>query len=212
MRLSRLTLFLYTISLLLFSCEKKDPNKQIDEGIIKGEIYKSKEIGWEIRIPSGWSVVSRDVTQKSEEKGQNAVEQSTGQKFDLSSLKHLISFQKNQFNMFASTSEPFMEEFPGEYEENNKNINSLIYQTFIDQGIKADSSSGQEVIQGIKFNTFYTTIYAPDGKVILNQILYSKLINGYDFGVNINYNNEEDKKTMIDAWKKSKFEDSLKKL
>ncbi|CAD0007825.1 MULTISPECIES: hypothetical protein [Flavobacterium] len=211
MRLSRITLLIYTISLLLFSCDRKDPNKQVDEGTLKGEIYKSREIGWEIRVPTGWSIVSKDITEQQEEKGQKAIEKSSGQKMDLKSLKHLISFQKNQFNLFASTSEPFKEDFSGQYEQTNKDLNALIYQTYVDQGIKVDSSSGKEIIQGIKFSTFYTTIYAPDGKVILNQILYSKLINGYDFGVNINYNNEEDKKTMIDAWKKSKFENRLKK-
>ena len=107
--------------------------------------------------------------------------------------------------MFTSTSEPFKEEFPGEYQQNSKALNEILYNTFVDQGIKTDSTSGKETIQGLEFNTFYTTIYGPNGKVILNQILYSRLINGYDFGVTINYNNEQDKKTMIDALKKSKF-------
>lgn len=200
--------FLILSLLILMSCAQKDPNKQIDEGNVKGEIYKSSEIGWTIEIPKDWSIVSKDKVQENEQKGQEALEKTAGQKIDLASLKHLISFQKNKFNFFASTSEPFKEAYHGEYLKNNKSIRELIYQTYVDNNIKADSSSGKEMIDGIEFNTFYTTIYAPDGKVILNQILYSKLINGHDFGVNINYNNENDKKVMVDAFKNSKFKNS----
>jgi len=203
MKLRALTLIIY--SLAIISCGQVDPNKQIDEGSVKGETYESKEIGWSIEIPKDWKIISKDKVEAHDEKGKNAIEKSTGLEIDTKALKHLISFQKDQFNMFTSTSEPFKEEFPGEYQQNSKALNEILYNTFVDQGIKTDSASGKETIQGLEFNTFYTTIYAPNGKVILNQILYSRLINGYDFGVTINYNNEQDRKTMIDALKKSKF-------
>jgi hypothetical protein len=203
MKLRALILIIY--SLAIISCGQVDPNKQIDEGSVKGETYESKEIGWSIEIPKDWKIISKDKVEAHDEKGKNAIEKSTGLEIDTKALKHLISFQKDQFNMFTSTSEPFKEEFPGEYQQNSKALNEILYNTFVDQGIKTDSASGKETIQGLEFNTFYTTIYAPNGKVILNQILYSRLINGYDFGVTINYNNEQDKKTMIDALKKSKF-------
>ena len=192
-------------SLVIMSCGQVDPNKQIDEGNVKGEIYESKEIGWSIEIPKDWKIISKDKVEAHDEKGKGLIEKSTGLEIDTKALKHLIGFQKDQFNIFTSTSEPFKEEFPGEYQQNNKALNEILYKTFVDQGIRTDSASGKETIQGLEFNAFYTTIYAPNGKVILNQILYSRLINGYDFGVNINYNNDQDKKTMIDALKKSKF-------
>lgn len=203
MKLSITTL----ISIILFfcSCDHVDPNKQIDEGKVKGTLYESKEIGWSIEIPKEWKIISKDQVEANDEKGKNAIEKSTGQQIDTKALKHLISFQKDQFNTFSSTSEPFKEEFPGEYQQNSKFINEILYNTYTSQGIKADTASGKEIIQGLEFNAFYAKIYGPDGKLILNQILYSRLINGYDFGVNINYNNDQDKKIMMNAFLKSKF-------
>ena len=203
MKLSILSLVF--IPLVFFSCGQTDPNKEIDEGKIKGEIYESKEIGWAIEIPKDWKIISKDNTEANDQRGKDAIEKSSGQKFDTKGLKHLISFQKNKFNIFTSTSEPFIEEYSGEFQENCKALNQLLYSTFVDQGIKVDTSSGKEKIEGLEFNTFHTTIYGSKGQVILRQILYSRLINGFDFGVSINYNNEEDKKTMLDAWKRSKF-------
>lgn len=195
------------ISIVLFfcSCDQVDPNKQIDEGKVKGTLYESKEIGWSIEIPKEWKIISKDQVEANDEKGKNAIEKSTGQQIDTKALKHLISFQKDQFNTFSSTSEPFKEEFPGEYQQNSKFINEILYNTYTSQGIKADTASGKEIIQGLEFNAFYAKIYGPDGKLILNQILYSRLINGYDFGVNINYNNDQDKKIMMNTFLKSKF-------
>lgn len=198
-------LTLIVCSFTIISCGPADPNEQIDEGRVKDRTYESKEIGWTIKIPKGWTITSKDKVDNNDEKGKNAIEKSTGSEIDITDLKHLISFQKNQFNLFLSTSEPFKEEFPGEYQKKNKELNEIIFKTYTDQGIKADTSSGKEIIQGLEFSTFYTTIYSSEGKVILNQILYSRLINGFDFGVNINYNNEEDKKIMINAWKNSTF-------
>lgn len=190
---------------ILFSCGPANPNEQIDEGLVKGERYTSKEIGWSIEIPAQWKIVSRDKLEDLDEKGKAAIEKTAEMEVNTKMLKHLISFQKDPFNIFSSTSEPYQEASPGEYQQNNQLLYDIIYKTFTDQGIQADTSSGKELIHGLEFNTFYTTIYDLEGKVILRQILYSRLINGYDFGVNINYNNEQDKTTLLNAWRRSKF-------
>lgn len=192
--------------LLIVSCGQVDPNKYIDEGHVQENIYKSTEIGWSIKIPDGWEVVTKDVIEAYDQKGKDAIEKTAGAEVDISGIKHLISFKKNPFNLFASTSEPFEEEYPGEYIENGKYLNELIFDTFRDQGIKADSSSGIAIIDGLEFITFETKIYGKDGKLILNQIMYSRLINGYDFGININYNNITDRDVMLKVLKESRFD------
>jgi len=192
------------ISLSIISCGQIDSNKQIDEGKVENETYTSQEIGWTIQIPKGWTVISKDKIEVIKEKGLNAIEEVAG-KVDCSGLKHLISFQKNQFNIFQSTSEPFKLEYKGEWEEDNKKLNEVIHAAYVNQGIKVDTSSTKAIIGGLDFELFKCTVYGPDGKAILFQELYSRRINGYDFGVNINYNNETNKEQMMEVWKKSKF-------
>jgi hypothetical protein len=198
-----LTLLLFVGTLV--SCTPSDPNKEIDEGNIKGEIYESKEIGWTMQIPQGWEIVSKDKVEASDKKGNEAMAKVTGQELDTKAMKHLISFQKDQFNLLASTSEPFVQEYPNEYLINNQKIYEILYDTFKSQGIKADTSTGKELVDNLEFDTFYTTIYSPKGEVILNQVLYGRLINGLSFGVTICYNNPEDKNTLLNAWRDSKF-------
>jgi hypothetical protein len=141
-----------------------------------------------------------------EQKGQDALEETAGVDISMNTLKHLISFQKNQFNILMSTSDPFKEDYPGEYRESNVAVYEVYYQTFADQGIRLDTSSGKETIQGIEFNVFYAIVYAPGSEeIIFRQIMYYALINGYDFGVNMSYNDEQYKQVMLDTWRQSKF-------
>jgi len=194
------------ISLSLTSCGQVDPNKNIDEGKVEGSFYTSQEIGWTIEIPEGWTVVDMEKTKETEEKARKAVEETMDGEIDLSAFKKLISFQKDQFNCLQSSSEPFKLEYEGEWEENNAALKEIIYTTFLNQGVKSDSSATTiEKIDGLEFQKYSFTIYSPKGEVILKQIMFSRLINGFDFCVNINYTNDKDRDELLKVFRNSKF-------
>jgi len=194
------------IALSLTSCGQVDPNKNIDEGKVEGNVYTSEEIGWTIEIPKGWTVIDKEKTKETNEKGLKTLEETMEGEIDYSGLKNLISLQKDQFNIFQSTSEPFKLEYEGEWEENNSALKEIIYTTYLNQGMKTDSSATTiEKIDGLDFHKYSFTIYSPKGEVILKQIMFSRLINGFDFGVNINYNNEKDRDELLKVFRNSKF-------
>jgi hypothetical protein len=145
-------------------------------------------------------------TDKFQKKGEDLLQPMLEDDIDVSQLRNLLSFKKNRFNMFQSTSEPFEIEYEGEWEENNITLKELIQDTFTQQGIKVTSSDiTTEIIDGLEFKVYSFILYGPDNKVILNQIMYSRWIDGFDFGININYNDEALKDEMLTAFKNSKF-------
>lgn len=195
--------FLALISIT--SC-KKDPNKQVDEGTVKDNIYHSKEIGWTMEIPKGWNVTQREVTQERQDNGLKAIAETNNIEYDASGLKQLISFQKDKFHIFSSSSEKYEPEYNGDYEENKALVKQLLYDTYTGQGIKVDTISSTEKVDHLEFDLLQITVYGPQGNIMLYQDLYSKLINGRDFAVNLNYINEEEKAELMRVWKNSKFE------
>lgn len=195
-------LILLALSYTLSSCGSSPQPEETGKPIN----YNSKEIGWTIIIPAGYKLISKAKIDVNDQKGKEAIGQVYNGEVTVDSLQHLASFQKNQFNIFDSTIERYDEKRPGEYEKNNQELRKLIFDTYSNQKIKADTSSGKETIQGHVFHAFYIKIYGPNGEPLMNQIMYGTLINGYDFGVNINYNNEIDKNLLINAFKKSKFD------
>lgn len=201
------TTFLITLTIIaLTSCKPSDPNKNVEEGKVEGNLYTSEEIGWTMEIPQGWKVIDKEKSEEFQEQGKKALENNTDATVDLNGLKMLISFQKDQFNIFQSTSEPFNQEYEGQWEENNAATKAIIYATYVNMGIQADSTATKTIsIDGLDFQSYTFAIRAPEGNVIMTQTMFTRYINGFGFGANINYNNEKDRDEMFKAFLNSKF-------
>lgn len=200
------TLITLIVILAISACKDVNPNNQIDEGTIKNNIYKSHEIGWEMEIPKGWDIVTMEETDAYQKKGEDLLQSMVDETIDASQVRNLLSLKKDLFNLFQSTSEPFEIEYEGEWEENNIALKELLQDAFTQQGIKITSSDiTTEIIDGLEFQTYTFTMYDANDTVILNQIMYSRWINGFDFGINLNYNNEDSKTEMLTAFRNSKF-------
>lgn len=202
--MKKLISFILT-TLFLIACEG-DPNEQIDEGNVKDNFYYSQEIGWKIQIPDGWDVISRSENEARNEKGRELIKESTNIDIEATGLKQLICFQKGKFHMFQSTSELFNLEYEGEYEESKQAVKDILHSTFTNNGIKVDTSSSTMLVGNLLFDRFHITLYGPNGDILLHQDLYSRLINGFDFGVNINYIDDEEKAELTNVWQNSTFE------
>ena len=188
------------------SCGQVDPNKQIDEGAVEDNQYTNENLGWTIDFPEGWAILSRKENEAFQERGKEAIEDAVGQEVDASDTNTLIGFKKDDFNIFQSSSQPYDPMVDGNWNANNNLLKKLIYNTYRQNGITVDSTATYTTtIDDLDFNTFEFTLSTPQGEVFLRQVLYARLINGYDFGVNINYNNETDKKELEAVWLQSKF-------
>lgn len=192
--------------LWVISCSKSDPNAQIDEGSIADNNYVSDELGWRMPIPNGWNLLSRKQVKDFESKGSDLISETAGEEIGIDGLKNLLHFQKDRFNIFQSTSQPFALEYDGEWEESNEALKQLLLQTYKNQGINAKvTETRNEMIDGVLFEAYDFTLLDPEGNVVIRQTMYSTLRNGFDFGVNLTYNSDEVRDIMLDAWRQSKF-------
>lgn len=207
MNISHHHMIVLGLLLVLTACGEQNPNEQVDEGQFDQRTFTSEEIGWQITIPEGWMIVTKEEAEYRERKGQELIEKSTGQNFDISMLKKLVSFQKDQFNVFQSTTDPFEEEFEGEWSQNNLIVREILLQAYQDNGIKAEASDLEtEIVDGLEFNKLTIKITSPDNSFVMHQIMYNRLIHGLEFGVNINYVDQDLGHEMLEAWRASKFD------
>ncbi|MEZ5008211.1 MAG: hypothetical protein R2753_08700 [Chitinophagales bacterium] len=195
------------LNLSIVSCKQKSSESDGNKvALVDTSIYKNESLGWQITIPDSFNIISEDKMNEFDQQGRDIVGLSEEEVEAYNNgLQHLVSFGKDDFNIFAATAEPFELMYEGEYEDNNRLLNELIYQTFVNQGLSIDTSSSNVVIDELEFMSFKTNIYDPAGELIITQELFNRYINGYDFSVNINYNNDEDKSAMLNAWKTSTF-------
>lgn len=170
------------------------------------KVFTFNSIGWSIEKPEGWEVVSKEVNERREKKGLDAMEETLGQDIDISGLKQLISFQKNKTNIFLSSTEPFNPKINGDWKKNTEKLKDILVETYANKNIKTEASAiTTETIDGLDFLVYTLQLYTPNGDLFLTQIMYTKFLNGLLFSVSFNYNDDNYKEEMLTAWRKSTF-------
>ena len=203
--------FYYLLVAVVFSlcsCGDAAPKEKTTttETPAEKQYYTSELIGWTIEIPSGWNVENKTEEDILNGKGKEAIEEAIEEELDVNGLHSLLFLKKNMFNQFQSTAQSFDPIINGSWEANNEFQKETIAKTFEQQGIKVDMGPDAiEQIDGLDFKTFSITLYGPQGNVILNQMMFARYINGYDFGMNISYNNEVDRDELLRIIRASKF-------
>ena len=188
-------LSLLATALFLTNCTnnvpvKKDYAKEVDEGTFSGNTYSNKVLGWEITFPDTWIVTEKKSLENADERSKAMVGDTTT---STKTIKRLLAFQKNFDNNFQSTREDF------------KAVRKQVYFAYLDQRFNVDTTASIDKIDGVTFDCFEIMLYDQTGKKFATQLLYSTILKDSYFNVIINYSNEKDKATLLNAFKKSTF-------
>jgi hypothetical protein len=167
-------------------------------------VFYNETTGWEIQLPNGWTTISKEENSAEKQIGKKALEEvfdgDINPDYDV-----LLSIKNSKNASLTATLEKFEEAYEGEWNDNNVFLKELMYKAFSHQNILIDTTSSVDTIDNIPFSVFNISIYARNKTLILNQILYATLINGFDFGVTVNYVEREDKEALMNALRSSKF-------
>lgn len=191
---------LITLLGLIFILQSCNSQTKID----KKEFF-NKDFNWTIIIPENFEIVPSEEWMKMQNKGADAIEKSYETKVE-NNAKTIFAFKSDQFNYFESNYQPFDTIENGNYDESCRDVNKILYGTFESQmpNAKLDSISSKEIINGLTFNKFKTTIYFPN-KMIMECLMYSRLFGKREFTVNIMTVDTTKQKVLLDAWTNSKF-------
>lgn len=171
----------------------------------KKEIYNS-DFKWTITIPENFKQVSSEDWAKLQQKGADAIEKTYDEEV-VNRAKTIFVFKNDQLNYFESNYQPFDIDVDGDYLESCRNVDNILYETFIAQmpGIKVDTTRTTEHIDGLEFQTFKLTVEYPN-KMVLHLLMFSRLFDKREFTVSISYVDKSKGEEMLNSWKKSKFE------
>ncbi len=207
--------FVILLLLLTFGCTNlqkpkqtlQEKRKELEVGKLDDKyVYTAKEIGWIALLPENWKVLTQRENYNLARKGRETVEGASDTKIDVSHLVNLISIRKDLSNSFQSTMQPLDEATARDYDNHTIFTQDLIKNVYKSKGIQAGYVLGAVRIDGIMFDRFEIKLYSNDNKkVFLEQKLFNALINGYDFAMNINFNNADDEETLMTIVMGSKF-------
>jgi hypothetical protein len=202
MKHTAVTVFSFAL-LLLSACgepSKKDYSKEVDEGTFNGNTFTSQALGWTMEFPDNWIITTKSSLESLDERSKESVNDSTS---NMSGIVRTLAFQKNFDNNFQSC----WEEFSGDaasYKRILYQNREMIYTNYLERNIYADTVGGTLKVSGVTFDTFEVSLNR-DSKVFATQLLLNALVKGKYMTVTISYNNDADKKKMLDLFKKSTF-------
>lgn len=200
-------LSLLATALFLTNCTnnvpvKKDYAKEVDEGTFSGNTYSNKVLGWKITFPDTWIVTEKKSLENADERSKAMVGDTTT---STKTIKRLLAFQKNFDNNFQSTREDFKGRDQASYQAIKHAVRKQVYFAYLDQRFNVDTTASIDKIDGVTFDCFEIMLYDQTGKKFATQLLYSTILKDSYFNVIINYSNEKDKATLLNAFKKSTF-------
>jgi hypothetical protein len=200
-------LSLLATALFLTNCTnnvpvKKDYAKEVDEGTFSGNTYSNKVLGWKITFPDTWIVTEKKSLENADERSKAMVGDTTT---STKTIKRLLAFQKNFDNNFQSTREDFKGRDQASYQAIKHAVRKQVYFGYLDQRFNVDTTASIDKIDGVAFDCFEIMLYDQTGKKFATQLLYSTILKDSYFNVIINYSNEKDKATLLNAFKKSTF-------
>lgn len=172
----------------------------------KPDTFYNKDFNWTMVIPYGYTKVSKEEWKRTEAKGEALLEETFGEA-DIKESESILVLQKGKFNIVNANSTPYDEIIDGDFLANQQGVYEIIYQAFKTQLPDAaiDSVSGEEMIDGLKFQTYLVTLGVPNGMKVYSK-LYSRLFDKKYFTINFTYVREEEGNEMINAWLNSRFE------
>ncbi len=184
--------------LCLSACKNHSETKQ--------HFIYNKEFKWTIAIPAGFDTVNAAQWAKLQRRGQDAIETNHDMVLE-NNAKTIFVFKNDAFNYFESNYQPFEQEPEEDYFESFKEVNDLVYETFMVQakGAQVDSAYSMQTISGLDFHSIKIALTLPNN-VKMNWYSYSRPFGNKDFTVNIITVDQQKEKELIDAWFHSKFD------
>ncbi len=182
--------------IFLISCKTKTNVKE----------YTATEVGWTISIPEDFTMLDSAQILALNTKGSDAIQKTYDTLIDMSATKTLMSIKKGDYNFLTATITPYNEQQDGNWEETNEALKAVLVETFASQApdLKVDTSSGIEKIGGLDFRFYEMNLDYPNGMKI-TVLIYSRLHNGYDFGISLTYNDKSSGDRLKEIVKTSRF-------
>jgi hypothetical protein len=162
-----------------------------------------KKFKWKITLPEGFKPVEAASIEPARQRGKKLVEKSTD--VQIKDNASVIFKFVDGLNLVEAVQQP-LDLKNRSYLSVKKEVQDLMYKTFAAQlsNVRIDSSSGTEMVDGMKFTVLHFRIYRKE-QPLFTSYLYSRMFGGIEFGVNILYDKPEAGNNLLSAFRRSSF-------
>ena len=167
------------------------------------------EVGWSIAVPNKFQMLDSALARQMQMRGFKAISEAYNQPINAIPYTTLLAIRPSLTNYIDAVLNPFDPKVDGDWNESSSKVHQIVTYTFQQKApeAKIDTATTQEKIGGINFKRFTLNLELPGNNGTLKMLMYTALIRGYDFAVNILYVTKDEAigKEFLDMWRKSEF-------
>lgn len=167
------------------------------------------EVGWSIEVPDKYQLMDTSLHKQIQARGVKAISEAYQQPIEAVSYKTLFAIRPSLTNYIEAVANPYNAAEEGNWEVTSQEVNEVITYTFQQKlpNTSIDTLTTQENVGGELFKKFTLSFSLPNDGGQLNMILYTALIMGHDFSVNILYVSKDVAigQEFLTMWRKSTF-------
>ena len=167
--------------------------------------FYNEKFKWEIIIPEGFEKISAQESEYREKKGLEILSKNFDGEIE-DKRTSIFEFKNGRFNTMEANYTPFDSLKGWNYTEIKKEVQKIYYKSFLTlpSVVKVDTISKKESIAGREFELFETKIIYENNKEMYS-LKYFRLIDNYDFVINLSYIDKDTGEKMINSVLTSKF-------
>jgi hypothetical protein len=170
--------------------------------------YFFPEVGWTIKVSPYFEIMDSSTERNAFIDGGKLVNYTFHANIAFSAKKLLV-FQKGDNCVFTSYITPFDTSKDGSWAAHLQALKNIVCKTLVTfaadlPNIQIDTFSTKERIDTIEFTEFHMK-FIKQGEDPTYLCLYSQLINGYDFGIGLIYDNKDAGKKLRNVLNTSRF-------
>ena len=191
---------IYILALFILGCD----------GQTNYKIYKFNSIGWTVKVPSDLKIIDSLTLNQINSNGEKQIQDAYNTETKITPPQSLISFKKDDANVFVCNTTPFDTTKDGSWNEHVQSLKDISFKTLRNstqniKNVQIDTSSSVETIDNKLMNTFSLKIIVPNQKDV-SMDLISVLRNGFDVGFTIVYQDKKAKDRFYNILRTSKFD------
>jgi hypothetical protein len=166
-----------------------------------------EKIRWTVEVPTEFKMLDSVTVEAQAREGGGHLLKADSSKLDYTKIIHLITASKTPTDALSVTITPFDPEIDGHYDSSNQYMMLKLYNLYKDKVgsmVRIDSLTSVDQIDGLSFTKYSLHIFINE-KLVITNILWYRLYEGYDFGITYLYIDERTGKQIEAMLRASKF-------
>lgn len=168
-----------------------------------------KEVNWSIDIPNEFQLLDADLLTQIQDVGEQTISEVYENRVPIEDYSNLFAVKASGIEYMAAVAKPYKSQKQEDWLQSVAQQKNLLAYAFAQKmpDSRIDTLTTREKVGGKTFERIDISIHLPGNGGTIKTILYTALLNGYDFALTIVYNskNESTGEQFLKAWRSSAF-------